>query len=160
MLFDTHMHCEFSTDSSMKLVDAIKNAKLEDIGIIITEHWDNDYPTNPDAFLFDVDKYLQSFQPYRNKKVLLGIEVGMQKHTQTADEKMLAKHDFDYVLASIHCVGKKDLYEATTYHGKTKLQSVKELIETTIDNLNLYSNFDALAHIDYMCRYKIGRAHV
>ena len=79
MLFDTHMHCEFSTDSSMKLVDAIKSAKLEDIGIIITEHWDNDYPTNPEAFLFDVDKYLQSFQPYRIKKMTFGCEVGSQK---------------------------------------------------------------------------------
>ena len=51
MLFDTHMHCDYSCDSHMQFADAIAAAKQANIGMIVTEHWDYDYPTNPDAFL-------------------------------------------------------------------------------------------------------------
>ena len=47
MIFDTHMHCDFSTDSSMTLEESIAAAEKENIGMIVTEHWDYDYPTNP-----------------------------------------------------------------------------------------------------------------
>ena len=47
MIFATHMHCDFSTDSSMSLEEAIAAAEKENIGMIVTEHWDYDYPTNP-----------------------------------------------------------------------------------------------------------------
>ena len=58
MLFDTHMHCDYSCDSHMQFADAIAAAEAEKIGMIVTEHWDYDYPTNPDAFTFDIDEYL------------------------------------------------------------------------------------------------------
>ena len=53
MIFDTHMHCDYSCDSHMKIAEAVAAAKRQNIGIVITEHWDDDYPTNPSAFMFD-----------------------------------------------------------------------------------------------------------
>ena len=39
MIFDTHMHCDYSCDSEMKFADAIGAAAEQGIGITITEHW-------------------------------------------------------------------------------------------------------------------------
>lgn len=153
MIFDTHMHCDYSCDSHMKIAEAVAAAKQQNIGIVITEHWDDDYPTNPSAFMFDVDEYFERFGPYRSDKVLLGIEIGMQKQTTAADEALAGKYPFDYVLASMHCINGRDLYEERCYEGLAKVEAVREFLIDTLANLEWHNNFDAFAHIDYMCRY-------
>lgn len=153
MIFDTHMHCDYSCDSHMKIAEAVAAAKNNNIGITITEHWDDDYPTNPTAFLFDLDDYFAKFLPYRSEQVLLGIEIGMQKQVAAANEKLAASYPFDYVLASMHCVNGRDLYEKRCYAGQTKIEAVQEFLSATIENIQVHDNFDAFAHIDYMCRY-------
>ena len=153
MLFDTHMHCEFSCDGEMTLKQAIAAAEKQGIGIIITEHWDYDYPTNPEEFLFDIDAYFKNFEPLRSERVLRGIEIGMQRQTAARDEAVAAGHDFDYVLASIHCVGGKDLYEPVCYDGRKRIDVVEEYLDDSIYCLEHHQNFDAFAHIDYICRY-------
>ena len=57
MIFDTHMHCRYSIDSKMNIDEAKAAAEKLGIGMIITEHWDEDYPTNPEAFVFDIGDY-------------------------------------------------------------------------------------------------------
>lgn len=153
MLFDTHMHCEFSCDSEMNVAQATIEAAKQGIGIIVTEHWDFDYPTNPEEFIFDLDAYFKNFAPYRNNKVLCGIEIGMQRHTVEENERVAASRDFDFVLASIHCMGKRDIYEPSCYINYTREESVEEFLDDSIYCLETHQNFDALAHIDYICRY-------
>lgn len=153
MLFDTHMHCDYSCDSHMQFADAIAAAEAEKIGMIVTEHWDYDYPTNPDAFTFDIDEYFTRLQPLCNDKVLIGIEIGMQTHTAAEDKKVAQGHDFDFVLGSIHCIGKRDLYETSCYAGRTRQQIVEEFLTDSITCLEQDRDFDAFAHIDYICRY-------
>ena len=124
MLFDTHMHCDYSCDSHMQFADAIAAAEAETIGMIVTEHWDYDYPTNPDAFTFDIDEYFTCLQPLCNDKVLIGIEIGMQTHTAAEDKKVAQGYDFDFVF-----------------------------LQDSITCLEQDRDFDAFAHIDYICRY-------
>ncbi len=153
MIYDTHMHCDYSCDSEMKLAEAIAAAQAQNIGMTVTEHWDYDYPTNPEAFTFDIDDYFAKFKPLTNDKVLIGIEIGMQTHTAEADKKIAQGHAFDYVLASIHCIGKRDLYEKTCYEGRTRQQIVEEFLHDSITCVEQDRDFDAFAHIDYICRY-------
>ena len=153
MLFDTHMHCDYSYDSHMQFADAIAAAAQEKIGMIVTEHWDYDYPTNPDAFTFDIDEYFARFKPLCTDKVLIGIEIGMQTHTASEDKRVAQGHDFDFVLGSIHCIGKRDLYETTCYEGRTRQQIVEEFLQDSITCIEQDRDFDAFAHIDYICRY-------
>lgn len=153
MLFDTHMHCEFSCDSEMTVAQAVLTAQKQGIGMIVTEHWDYDYPTNPEEFLFDIDAYFKNFEPLRSDYVLRGIEIGMQRTTAERDEAVAAGHDFDYVLASIHCIGNRDLYEPTCYEGRTRQEIVEEFLDDSIYCVEQHNNFDAFAHIDYICRY-------
>ncbi len=153
MIFDTHMHCQYSIDSKMKIDDARAAAEKQGIGMIVTEHWDQDYPTNPEAFVFDIDDYFAKFNPYRGKNLLLGIEIGMQESTCSNDDALGAKYPFDFILGSMHCMNGRDMYEEKTYNGKTKLEAVQEFLQATAVNLKLHDNFDSFAHIDYMCRY-------
>lgn len=153
MLFDTHMHCEFSCDSEMTLMQAVETAAKQGIGMIVTEHWDYDYPTNPDEFLFDLDAYFKNFAPFHKAEVLRGIEIGMQRHTAAKDELVAVGRDFDFVLGSIHCMGKKDIYEPECYEGLNRAEAVEEFLDDTIYCLETHDNFDAFAHIDYICRY-------
>lgn len=153
MIFDTHMHCQYSIDSKMTIDDAKAEAGKQQIGIIITEHWDENYPTNPEAFVFDIDDYFKKFNPYRSKTLLLGIEIGMQESVAANDNLLGKKYPFDFILGSMHCVNGRDLYEEKTYSGKTKKEAVEEFLQATVVNLKLHDNFDSFAHIDYMCRY-------
>ena len=43
MLFDTHMHADYSCDAEMTIKDAMEAAKAAGLGMILTEHWDRDY---------------------------------------------------------------------------------------------------------------------
>lgn len=153
MIFDTHMHCQYSIDSKMSVEGAKAAALQQNLGIIITEHWDEDYPTNPEAFVFDIEDYFKQLGPYRSKKLLLGIEVGMQEETAANDNLLGRKYPFDFILGSMHCVNRRDLYEEKTYAGKTKQEAIEEFLLATLTNLKLHDNFDSFAHIDYMCRY-------
>lgn len=153
MLFDTHMHADYSCDAEMKLPEAIATAENLGIGIILTEHWDRFYPTNPEMFLFDIDDYFAENSQYRSEKVLLGIEIGMQPAAAAEDEQLVKKYPFDEVIASMHCFIGKDMYEPTSYKGMTKDVAVRTYLEDTIKCLDLYSDFDTLGHIDYICRY-------
>lgn len=153
MIFDTHMHCNYSCDSHMQFADAILAAKKQNIGIIITEHWDYDYPTNPQAFLFNIDEYFQKMQPLINNQILIGIEIGMQTTTAQVDNRISKNHAFDYILGSIHCAGGQDLYEPDFYKGRTRQEVINIYLQDAINCITQERDFDALAHIDYICRY-------
>ena len=71
MLYDTHTHADYSCDAEMTLPQAIERAKALNIGLILTEHWDRYYPTNPEMFLFDIDDYFRKNTPYRTEQILL-----------------------------------------------------------------------------------------
>lgn len=153
MLFDTHMHADFSCDAKMTLPEAAAAAKAAGIGIILTEHWDRYYPTNPDQFLFDLDTYFRQNTPWRSDKVLLGLEVGMQPAAAAEDNKIIKQYPFDEIVASMHCVQGKDIYEERAYDGLSKNEAVEELLRDTLTCLELYKDFDTLGHIDYISRY-------
>ena len=153
MLFDSHMHADFSCDAHMTLPEAMAVGEKLGIGIILTEHWDREYPTNPEMFMFDLDAYFAKNQKYRSERVLLGIEVGMQPQVVTKDEAMIKSHPFDEVVATMHCMKRKDIYEPTSYKGLTKEQAVRRYLEESVRCLNLYHDFDSYGHIDYISRY-------
>ena len=51
MLWDTHMHSQFSGDSHTPQEDMIAAAKQKNLkGICFTDHLDIDYPDEPETF--------------------------------------------------------------------------------------------------------------
>lgn len=153
MLFDTHNHADFSCDAHMTLEEAIAIAKKQNIGFVLTEHWDYDYPTNPELFTFSKTEFFRVNEKYRSDKVLLGIEVGMQKHLAKKEDEVAKDYPFDMVIGSIHCMNKLDLYESNAYRGMTKDEAEENFLKESLDCVLNHDNFDTLGHIDYLTRY-------
>lgn len=152
MIFDSHMHSKFSTDSDMMILDAISASKEKNIGIIITDHMDLDYPVKED-FKFDVPTYFKEYEKYRSESLKLGIEIGLTQNTFAQNEKIASSHDFDFILGSIHAVKNLDIYCDYIYQGYDKHDFFSYYLEDMLSCVKLYNNFDSLSHIDYPCRY-------
>ena len=116
------MHADYSCDAEMTLKEARVAAKAAGLGMILTEHWDRDYPTNPESFIFDINDYFKKNAPYRSDTVLLGIEMGLQPHTIEDDRIVAKSHPFDEIVGSMHCYRGQDMYERTTYDALPKIR--------------------------------------
>lgn len=152
-MFDTHMHCTFSVDSEMKIQEAIRAANALNMGIVITEHMDIDYPTNPQSFLFDVNEYFAEFGNLRSDKVLLGIEIGMQDVCHAANSSIVKSAPFDMVIGSIHVANRVDIYMSSFYQGRSKQEAYNIYWQDMLDCVTQYQDYDTLGHIDYISRY-------
>ncbi|GBG54778.1 histidinol-phosphatase [Sporomusaceae bacterium FL31] len=152
MIVDTHIHTRFSTDSTMTLDQALGRAKDLDIGITLTEHMDLAYPEQ-NAFIFDVDHYFATYEPYRNSKLMLGIEIGMREDCLSENRSIVNNHSFDYVLGSIHVIDNIDIYQDIFYLERTKQEVYSQYFNSMAECLKTYDFIDSLGHIDYICRY-------
>jgi histidinol-phosphatase (PHP family) len=152
MLFDSHMHTRFSTDSKMDIEAAIKRAGELNIGIITTEHMDLNYPI-PNEFKFDPDKYFKEYAKYRNDKVLLGIELGMIPDSVSDNRKLIESYPFDYVIGSIHLVDNNDLFYDDFYTNRSKNEAYEDYFRYMLQCIKSHNFIDSLGHIDYIARY-------
>lgn len=152
MIFDSHMHSKFSTDSSMDILDAIAVGKEKNIGIIITDHMDLDYPVKED-FKFDISSYFMEYEKYRSDNIKLGIEIGLTENTLLDNKNIAAIYDFDFILGSIHAVKGLDIYEEYIHQGYNKKEFFSYYLEDMLKCVKIYDNYDSLSHIDYPCRY-------
>ena len=114
MLFDTHLHTKFSADSKMSIEDAILSAKQQNIGLVLTEHLDYDFPGD-DIYEFNPQQYFQEYSSYQSKTLYLGVEVGMQEHTLIQSKKFVESAPFDQVICSLHLLDGKDLFYESCY---------------------------------------------
>ena len=152
-MFDTHIHSTFSCDSQLKIADLAKALQQNEIGGIITEHMDINYPTNSLAFLFDVPDYFSAFGPWRSDKLLLGIEIGMQTSCHEENQRIARGYAFDQIIGSIHVVDGIDIYDAAFYEGREKSLAYRAYLTGMLQAIREYDDFDTLGHIDYICRY-------
>lgn len=152
MLFDSHMHTLFSTDSKMKIDEAVAKGRELNIGITITEHMDIAYP-GPLSFLFDVEQYFNDYRKYRSDKVLLGIEIGMREDCLKENCQLVESYPFDYVIGSVHVVDNIDIYTAEFYQGRDKREVYEQYFQAMKECVSCYNGIHSLGHIDYIARY-------
>ena len=152
MIFDSHLHTKFSADSQMEIKDAIAAADRENIGLVLTEHLDFDFPAD-DLFEFDPHAYMNEYAPYRSDKLYLGVEVGMQEHTKEQSLEFIKKVDFDQVICSLHILDKQDLYYKSCYEHKDKQSVYTNYLSSMAKLIAIHDFADILGHIDYICRY-------
>ena len=106
VLWDCHMHSEFSADSGTPTADMIRQAiALGFKGICFTEHLDPDYPPTPDdlEFALDIPAYYTKFnelkETYKNQiHIHFGIEIGLQLHLKQYFHNLLKEYPFDFVI--------------------------------------------------------------
>jgi histidinol-phosphatase (PHP family) len=151
-MFDSHMHTKFSTDSKMHIEEAISKAKELNLGIVITEHIDLNYPV-PGSFVFNPKEYFNEYSKYRSNRVLLGVEIGMTNSLIDENKNIAIDHPFDYVIGSVHAVEDQDIFFEDFYKGRTKRDTYEHYFKYMADCLNTHTFIDCLGHIDYISRY-------
>lgn len=160
---DFHVHSEFSTDSHEKMENMInKGIELGLNTICFTEHHDIDFPPIIDdqenAFILNTDSYLYDLLALRHKyedkiNVLFGVELGMQPHLRRELAVYAKSYDFDFIIASVHIMDRKDPYVRDSFSDLTDEELYRRYFKEVLDDLKICSNFDVLGHLDYVVRY-------
>ena len=152
MIIDSHIHTKFSTDSNMIIENAISVAKSKNIGLIITDHMDIDYPGG-EEFRFDVNEFFNNYEIYRSNNLKLGIELGLNENFLEQNTKISNSHDFDFILGSIHSINGNDIYYDLLNNSPIKKDFFTEYFSNMLNCVKAYNCFDSLSHIDYPSRY-------
>ena len=160
---DYHMHTHNSGDSTAPMEDMIKRSiELGLTEICFTDHLDYDYPAcydlPEDPFNLDVSSYYEEYKKYadiyKDKiAVRFGVEVGMQTQVASDNLSFVKENDFDFVIASIHLVDKKDPFYPDFWQGDSVENIFKRCFDTTLENIKLFDDYDVLGHLDYISRY-------
>ncbi len=157
---DYHIHSSFSGDSCMPLSDACRkavNLGLEEIAF--TDHIDLDWPGSTADFqninLVDyfksLDKCIDEYS--HNIRIRKGIELGLQPHTVKKTSAHISGFDFDYIIASVHCVDSTTLDCPDYYSGRSKNSSYLSYFQDVLTIVRNFEKFSALGHIDVITRY-------
>ena len=173
---DYHLHTDFSGDSEAPMESMIRAAiGLGLSEICFTEHHDPDYPGSPgyddplgtgliiqdlgpDYFYLDVDAYRACFLSMQERfgdliTLKFGVELGLQPHIAKDNATFVASHPFDFVIASTHTVDRMDVYYKQFFEKRSLKESVLRYFEATLENLQVFEDFDVYGHLDYIIRY-------
>jgi len=158
---DSHCHTSnFSFDGHMTGEELIEGAIAKNLkAVVITDHYEMDYPYPTDfPEIFDIPTYLSTIERWQEKAngsliVRKGIELGYQPHLGKIYEKLIQNHSFDSVIASCHLFKDVDPYYDSSCFSKEKEKSFSEYIHSLCDMMEDFSDFDILAHYDYLSRY-------
>lgn len=156
--FDTHTHSEFSPDSVMKMEKAAALCLEKGLsGLVFTDHMDIDTPTGVESFMFDPGaQQTEAERVSREYKVelLKGIELGLQPRTVEKSRERLKVFSFDTVILSVHFVDGKDPYhQPRFFEDKDYIKAYGRYLETILECMTKYVDFDILGHYDYITRY-------
>ncbi len=160
MLWDTHMHTYFSSDSEAGIHEMIKAAKDAGLaGICFTDHMDIDYPCDkPQAFFFSLPEYYQKMTAIQAEyqgifPIRIGMELGLQVHLKDKLPGVTAAYPLDFVIGSSHLVHGMDPYYPEYFQGKEEDAAYRGYFESILENLAVFDCFDVYGHIDYIVRY-------
>ena len=145
-MIDTHTHTTYSHDGKGKMSAMIE--KAIELGLeyyAITDHLDKDY-------LYCISRYklirqldddkafkamLDAKEKYKGRiKLGLGIEVGYAKPAIADIQAVLAKHEYDYIINSIHSVNGADAYFSGYFNGKTKDEAYRPYFQNMLECLD------------------------
>lgn len=159
MLWDTHMHSAFSGDSDTEpelMVQSAIDKHLD--GICFTDHFDYDYPNDPDEFLLDFPTYQYKISELKKKyaselPIYFGMELGLQPHLSDMHKELVQKYPFDFIIGSSHVVHGMDPYYPGFFGTRSEEEGYLEYFESVLENIDAFSDFDVYGHIDYVVRY-------
>ena len=153
---DYHIHTSFSSDSSAKMEDYIKQALALNLDeICFTDH--TDYG-NYGCFSCNFESYFKEIkilqEKYKNKiTIKQGIEFGLQAHHKDYFENIFKKYPFDFIIMSFHLVEDKDLWDRSFQYGKTQAQYNQRYYEEIYNTIKVYDKYSVLGHLDLIRRY-------
>ena len=183
MLYDYHLHSEFSDDSHTPMEAQIERGIALGLDeMCFTDHVDygikkdwtdageigwrgGDGIGTPKSSLEPLTNvhYPEYFAKlYRMKRtygdkiaIKNGLEFGIQTHTIPQYEKLLQDYgdQLDFVLCSIHQVEDKEFWTGDFMKGRTQDEYNQRYYQEMLDVVKAFKGYDVLAHVDLIARY-------
>lgn len=158
-MYDFHTHSHFSTDSTFPM--HIMARKANDIGlygICFTDHVDLDYASPEISFDFSYDDYMNELNSIRASfsndfEIFSGMELGLQPHILDDNKALLKDKSFDFIIGSIHCVNRKDMYDGSFLEGITVNEGIMQYFKDMLYCIDNFSDYDVIGHMDGIRRY-------
>ena len=165
-LHDQHLHSRYSVDSKADPRENCLQAIAQGLsGLTFTEHYDT-HPTERQACLWDYAAIAESVTALREEfsdrvKIGFGIEVCYQPDLMAEILDYLEKHDFDFVLLSVHWCANKPIHIKGKWTGWDYREVTRTYLETVLEALQFCLKlkeagerpFDVLGHMDLVKRY-------
>lgn len=169
ILYDMHLHSDFSSDSTTPVGKQIESARQTGLhGICLTDHMDYDFPEeeidftlSPDEipFEFNLPDYFSQLKKIRQENpdftVLTGVECGLQTTTSVLKKNTVLSQmeEFDFIIGSLHLVNKKDPYYPSFWNNRDPKEAIRQYLDQLYENITAFHHFDSLGHLDYIVRY-------
>lgn len=159
MTAEYHLHSYFSGDSSTPPREQIERGLALGLKTMcFTDHHDADYPYDIVGFEFDTDAYFRELtalrEEYRGRMdVRIGVEIGLQTHLGEYYTEYLEKYPFDFVIGSLHLLNRQDPYYGELFQDRADEEIYREYFASILENIQSFSDFDVVGHIDYIIRY-------
>ncbi len=161
MKIDFHSHSSFSMDSQAPMEDMVKVALDKGIThLAFTDHIDYDYDEDGTTkdWDFDLDLYFKTIGELKAKyhskiKLHAGVELGVQPHLGERCNTLIKQYPFDFIIASLHTVDYKDLYNQKYFKTRTNAQALREYYDAYYKSVIQLDDFNVLGHLDLYLRY-------
>lgn len=160
IISDCHMHSDFSSDSDSPMESMVRASVEKKLKYIcFTDHMDYDFPKQyPLNFEFDPDLYETEVKclqdKYKDKiRILYGVEAGMRPYLSDRFHNLISAHPYDFVLCSTHLVMDLDPYYEEIWNMCPAEEVILKGYEDILSNIQVFNDFDAYAHLDYVVRY-------
>lgn len=155
--FDFHMHTDSSPDGNASALEMCEAAIAKGIThIAITDHLDfPDYETDHYAERTErswAEQAAAKAAVEGRLRVERGIEIGSPLLDVALTEKTLAAHPYDYVLASLHQLGRHPDFYFLDFTQIDILKTIDDYFEGIYDIVK-WGKFSSLAHLTYPFRY-------
>ncbi len=162
ILYDCHLHSDFSADSETPAEKMVQRAiSLQLKGMCFTEHLDPDSPlVGADFTKLDLPAYSAGIQVLREQfrgqiSIGFGLEFGLLPHLGPQLQALDDRYPFDYIIASLHFVRGMDPYYPEFFSGRSERDCYEEYFRTELETLRRFppDSYDALGHMDFIVRY-------
>ena len=163
IFYDCHLHSSFSADSETPAEAMIQRAiSIGLSGMCFTEHLDTDCPPEGPDFCLDLPAYFEKLSALRERfrdviDIRIGLEFGIQPQCTKLLPALAAQYPFDFIIASQHFIDGQDPYYPSFFEGACEETCYIRYFDEIRENLDRYSNFDTLGHLDYIVRYGPNR---
>lgn len=163
-MIDYHVHTLFSGDSSAPIEAQLDAALRCGVGeVCFTDHVDFDNPGRnfEPADLSARRESLKKYGGYykdgagRSVRIREGAEISMAVFPECREKTLryLAPHELDFIIGSVHCVDREDVYYPEYHRGKTKAEAYLPYLETIAGCLPQYDFISVLGHYDFVAKF-------
>ncbi len=154
-MFDFHMHSRVSFDghaSGYDMAVAARDHGMKEI--CFADHMDYEPGAGIQTMLYDLDAYSREYDDLEIPGITIcrGMEFGMNPDNASQLALDAAKRHYDFILGSVHFVGREDVYFAPYWENKTVYEAEREYLQTTLQCVRAHEGFDVLAHLNFLSK--------